>query len=62
MAVLSPLLVIIGAAVAGDLVLENTSADAITVLHHPITGYSGGLLWPWLPRSGSWLACWWLGR
>jgi hypothetical protein len=38
------LLVIIGAAVVGDFVLENTGADAITVLHHPITGYSGGLL------------------
>ena len=44
MALLFLLLVIIGAAVVGDFVLENTGADAITVLHHPITGYSSGLL------------------
>jgi uncharacterized membrane protein YccC len=44
MAVLFLLLAIIGAAVVSDLVLENTAADAITVLNQPITGYSGGLL------------------
>jgi Na+/glutamate symporter len=38
------LLAIIGAIAVGDLVLENTAAGAITVLNHPITGYSDGLL------------------
>jgi hypothetical protein len=37
-------LAIIGAGVVGDLMLENTAGGAITVLNHPITGYSDGLL------------------
>jgi uncharacterized membrane protein YccC len=44
MAILFLLLAIIGAAVVADLVLENTAADAITVLNQPITGYRDGLL------------------
>jgi uncharacterized protein HemY len=44
MAKLFLLLAIIGAAVVGDLVVENTAVDAITVLQRPITGYSEGLL------------------
>ena len=44
MAALFLLLAIIGAIAVGDLVLENTAAGAITVLNHPITGYSDGLL------------------
>jgi hypothetical protein len=44
MAVLLLLLAIIGAVVVGDLVVENTAAGSLTVLHHPITGYSGGQL------------------
>ena len=35
---------IVGAVVVGDLVLENTTTGTITVLDHPVTGYSHGLL------------------
>jgi uncharacterized membrane protein YccC len=44
MAALFLLLAIAGTAVMADLVLENTDTGAITVLHHPITGYGDGLL------------------
>ena len=44
MAALLLLLVIIGASVAADLVVENTGSGAITVLGHPVTGYRDGLL------------------
>jgi hypothetical protein len=44
MAALLLLLAIIGGIVVGDLVLENTTASDITMLHHTITGYSKGLL------------------
>jgi hypothetical protein len=44
MAFLLLLLAIIGAGVVGDLVLENTATGAITVLDHPVIGYSHGLL------------------
>jgi hypothetical protein len=44
MAVLFLLLAIVGAMVVGDLVLENAAVGGITVLNHPITGYSDGLL------------------
>jgi uncharacterized membrane protein YciS (DUF1049 family) len=44
MAALFLLLAVLGAIVVGDLVLENTADDAITVLNYPITGYSDGLL------------------
>jgi uncharacterized membrane protein YccC len=44
MAALLLLLAIVGAAVVGDLVLENTATGAITVLNHPVIGYSDGLL------------------
>jgi uncharacterized membrane protein YciS (DUF1049 family) len=44
MAALLLLLAIIGASVVADLVVENTGTGAITVLHHPITGYRDGLL------------------
>jgi hypothetical protein len=44
MAALFLLLASIGGVVVGDLVLENPTADSITVLNHPITGYSEGLL------------------
>jgi hypothetical protein len=44
MAVLLLLLAIIGAALVGDLVVENTAAGSATVLQHPITGYSEGQL------------------
>jgi hypothetical protein len=44
MAALFLLLAIIGASVVADLVMENTGTGAITVLNHPITGYSDGLL------------------
>ena len=44
MAALFLLLAIAGTAVVADLVLENTGAGAITVLHHPITGYRDGLV------------------
>ena len=38
MAALFLLLAVLGAIVVGDLVLENTADDAITVLNYPITG------------------------
>jgi outer membrane murein-binding lipoprotein Lpp len=44
LAALLLLLAIIGAVVVGDLAVENTAAGAITVLDHPVTGYSDGLL------------------
>lgn len=44
MAALLLLLALVGAAVVGDLVLENTATGAVTVLDHPVTGYSHGLL------------------
>jgi uncharacterized membrane protein YccC len=44
MAVLLLLLALLGASVVADLVLENTGTGAITMLHHPITGYREGLL------------------
>jgi hypothetical protein len=44
MAALFLLLAIIGASVVADVVMENTGTGAITVLNHPITGYSDGLL------------------
>jgi uncharacterized membrane protein YccC len=44
MAALLLLLAITGAVVVGDLAVENTAGGAITVLHHPITGYRDGLL------------------
>ena len=44
MAALFLLLAIAGTAVVADLALENTGAGAITVLHHPITGYRDGLV------------------
>jgi hypothetical protein len=44
MATLLLLLAIIGGIVVGDLVLENTTVGDVTMLHHPITGYSQGLL------------------
>jgi hypothetical protein len=44
MAALLLLLAMIGAVVVGDLAVENTAAGAITVLDHPVTGYSDGLL------------------
>jgi hypothetical protein len=44
MAALLLLLAIIGGVLVGDLVVENTAADAVTVLNHPLTGSSEGLL------------------
>jgi uncharacterized membrane protein YccC len=44
MAALFLLLAIAGTALVADLVLENTDTGALTVLHHPIPGYSHGLL------------------
>jgi uncharacterized membrane protein YccC len=44
MAVLLLLLAIIGGVLVGDLVVENTAAGAVTVLNHPIAGFSDGLL------------------
>ena len=44
MAVLLLVLAIIGAAVVGDLVVENIATGTITVLNHPVSGYSHGLL------------------
>jgi hypothetical protein len=44
MAALFLLLAVLGAVVVGDLVVENTAGDAVTVLNHPIGGYSQGLL------------------
>jgi hypothetical protein len=48
--------------VVGDLVLENTAGGAITVLNHPITGYSDGLFLAMAAAPDSWSACWWSGR
>jgi hypothetical protein len=44
MAVLLLLLAIIGGVLVGDLVVENTAAGGVTVLHHPTAGYSQGQL------------------
>jgi ABC-type cobalt transport system substrate-binding protein len=44
MAALLLLLAIAGTAVVADLVLENNGTGAITVLHHPVSGDSEGLL------------------
>jgi uncharacterized membrane protein YccC len=44
MAALLLLLAVLGAIVVGDLVVENPAAGAITVLNHPINGYSDGVL------------------
>jgi hypothetical protein len=44
MAALFLLLAIVGASVVADVVMENTGTGTITVLNHPITGYSDGLL------------------
>jgi hypothetical protein len=44
MAALFLVLAIVGGVVVSDLVLENTTASDITVLHHTVTGYSEGLL------------------
>jgi hypothetical protein len=44
MAALFLVLAVLGAVVVGDLVLENTTAGAVTVLNYPISGYSDGLL------------------
>jgi hypothetical protein len=44
MAALLLLLAIIGGVLVGDLVVENTAAGTVTVLNHPITGSSDGLL------------------
>jgi uncharacterized membrane protein YccC len=53
MAALLFVLAIIGAGVVGDLVLENTATGAITVLDHPVTGYSHGLLLAMAAALGS---------
>ena len=44
MAVLLFLLAIAGGVLVGDLVLENTAADSVTVLDRSFTGYSQGQL------------------
>ena len=44
MADLLLLLAVVGGILVGDLVLENSAAGAVTVLHHPISGYSEGQL------------------
>jgi hypothetical protein len=44
MAGLLLLLAIVGGVLVGDLVVENTAAGAVTVLNHPVTGSSDGLL------------------
>lgn len=44
MAALFLLLAIVGGIVVGDLVLENAAADDITILNHPISGVSEGVL------------------
>jgi hypothetical protein len=44
MAALLLLLAVVGGILVGDLVLENPAAGAVTVLHHPISGYSQGQL------------------
>jgi hypothetical protein len=56
MAALLLVLAILGASVVADLVVENTATGAITVLHHPITGYRDGLLLAMAPPSAWWLA------
>jgi hypothetical protein len=42
MAVLLLLLAVIGGVLVGDLVVENPAAGSVTVLQHPISGYSAG--------------------
>lgn len=42
MAVLLLLLAVIGGVLVGDLVVENPAAGSVTVLQHPISGYSEG--------------------
>jgi uncharacterized membrane protein YciS (DUF1049 family) len=44
MAVLLLVLAIIGAAVVGDLAVQNTATGTITVVNHPVTGYTHCLL------------------
>ncbi len=44
MAVVLYLLAIIGGVVVGDLVLENPTADQVTVFNQPVSGYSQGWL------------------
>jgi uncharacterized membrane protein YciS (DUF1049 family) len=44
MAVLLLLLAVIGGVLVGDLVVENPAAGSVTVLQHPISGYSAGQL------------------
>jgi Tfp pilus assembly protein PilN len=44
MALLLLLLAVVGGILVGDLVLENPAADVVTVLQHPISGYSQGQL------------------
>jgi hypothetical protein len=44
MAVLLLVLAVIGGILVGDLVLENPAAEVVTVLRHPISGYSEGEL------------------
>lgn len=42
MALLLLLLAVVGGTLVGDLVLENPAPGAVTVLQHPISGYSQG--------------------
>ena len=42
MALLLLLLAVVGGILVGDLVLENPAPGAVTVLQHPISGYSEG--------------------
>jgi uncharacterized membrane protein YciS (DUF1049 family) len=44
MALLLLLLAVVGGILVGDLVLENPAAGAVSVLQHPISGYSQGQL------------------
>jgi hypothetical protein len=44
MAVVLYLVAIIGGVVVGDLVLENPTADQVTVFNQPVSGYSEGWL------------------
>jgi hypothetical protein len=44
MAVFLFLLALVGGAVVGDLVLENTTAGSLTVLNQPLTGHTQGTL------------------
>jgi hypothetical protein len=53
------LLAIIGAAVVGDLVLENPSGGAVTVFHHTIAGATQGQLLAVAAALGAALPCWW---